>query len=74
LAAYFNLAVISTSIDKPLRLPLRPDRRNDGRMPALICRRYPERHDCWRVYYGDVQCGTIARRIGIAHAPDAAKS
>jgi hypothetical protein len=27
-------------------------------------RRYPERQDCWHVYYGDVQVGTIARRAG----------
>jgi hypothetical protein len=30
-------------------------------MPALTCRRYPERRGCWHVYYGDVQIGTIAR-------------
>jgi hypothetical protein len=23
-------------------------------MPALTRRRYPERQDCWHVYYGDV--------------------
>jgi hypothetical protein len=33
-------------------------------MPALTRRRYPERPDCWHVYYGDVQIGTIARRAG----------
>jgi hypothetical protein len=27
-------------------------------------RRYPERQDCWHVYYGDVCVGTIARRTG----------
>jgi hypothetical protein len=35
-------------------------------MPALTRRRrYPERHDCWHVCYGDVHAGTIARRTGI---------
>jgi hypothetical protein len=33
-------------------------------MPTLTRRRYPERQDCWHVYYGDVQVGTIARRTG----------
>ena len=33
-------------------------------MPKLTRRRYPERQDCWRVYYGDVCVGTIARRSG----------
>jgi hypothetical protein len=33
-------------------------------MPQLTRRRYPERPDCWQVYYGDVHVGTIARRIG----------
>jgi hypothetical protein len=33
-------------------------------MPALTRRRYPERQDCWHVYYGDVHVGTIARRTG----------
>jgi hypothetical protein len=31
---------------------------------ALTCRRYPERQDCWHIYYGDVHVGTIARRVG----------
>jgi hypothetical protein len=31
-------------------------------MPALTRRRYPERQDCWHVYYGDVHAGTIAIR------------
>jgi hypothetical protein len=31
-------------------------------MPDLIRRRYPERVDCWQIYYGDVRVGTIARR------------
>jgi hypothetical protein len=34
-------------------------------MPALTRRRYPERQDCWHVYYGDVHVGTIAIRVGI---------
>jgi hypothetical protein len=33
-------------------------------MPALTRRRYPERPDCWHIYYGDVHVGTIARRVG----------
>jgi len=33
-------------------------------MPTLTRRRYPERPDCWHVYYGDVRAGTIARRVG----------
>jgi hypothetical protein len=33
-------------------------------MPVLTRRRYPERPDCWHVYFGDVQAGTIARRSG----------
>jgi hypothetical protein len=38
-------------------------------MPALTRRRYPERADCWHVYYGDgaldaVHVGTVARRTG----------
>ena len=34
-------------------------------MPRLTRRRYPERHDCWHVYYGDVHVGTIAIRAGV---------
>ena len=33
-------------------------------MPELTRRRYHERPDCWHVYYGDVQAGTIAIRVG----------
>jgi hypothetical protein len=33
-------------------------------MPALTRRRYHDRPDCWHVFYGDVQVGTIARRVG----------
>jgi hypothetical protein len=32
--------------------------------PHLTRRRYPQRQDCWHVYYSDVQIGTIARRTG----------
>lgn len=34
-------------------------------MPTLTRRRYPERPDCWHVYYGDVNVGTIAVRPGV---------
>jgi hypothetical protein len=34
-------------------------------MPALTRRRYPERADCWHVYYGEVHVGTIAKRTGV---------
>jgi hypothetical protein len=34
-------------------------------MPALTRRRYPERPDCWHVYFGDTCVGTIARRSGV---------
>jgi hypothetical protein len=39
-------------------------------MPDLTHRRYPERQDCWHVYYGDVHAGTIAIRSGIPHDED----
>ena len=39
-------------------------------MPALTRRRYPERPDCWHVYYGDVHAGTIAIRVGCPHDED----
>jgi hypothetical protein len=42
-----------------------PDVALQWRMPALTRRRYPERHDCWHVYYGDVHVGTIASRAGV---------
>jgi hypothetical protein len=51
-------------------------------MPTLTRRRYPERPDCWHVFYDDVQVGTIAVQsglpvsapqwgwdVGISHAP-----
>jgi hypothetical protein len=39
-------------------------------MPALTRRRYPERQDCWHVYFGDVHVGTIAARTGNPHDTD----
>jgi hypothetical protein len=39
-------------------------------MPALTRRRYPERQDCWHIYYGDVHAGTIAKRAGNPHDTD----
>jgi len=39
-------------------------------MPQLTRRRYPERHDCWHIYYGDVHAGTIAKRVGNPHDTD----
>src|SRR5882757_8832433 len=39
-------------------------------MPELTRRRYPERQDCWHVYFGDVHVGTIARRVGQPHDED----
>jgi hypothetical protein len=39
-------------------------------MPALTRRRYPERTDCWYVYYGDVHVGPIAKRTGNPHDTD----
>ena len=34
-------------------------------MPKLTRRPHPERSDCWHVYYGDVQVGTIAVQAGM---------
>jgi hypothetical protein len=34
-------------------------------MPELTRRPHPERSDCWHVYYGDVQVGTIAVQAGM---------
>jgi hypothetical protein len=36
----------------------------------LARRRYPERPDCWHIFYGDVPVGTIARRVGNPHDTD----
>jgi hypothetical protein len=35
--------------------------------PALTRRRSADRPDCWHIYYGDVQAGTIAMRAGNPH-------
>jgi hypothetical protein len=45
----------------------RPGLRFNIAMPELTRRPYPERPDCWHVYYGDVQAGTIAARVGNPH-------
>jgi hypothetical protein len=34
-------------------------------MPALTRRPHPERSDCWHVFFGDVQVGTIAVQPGM---------
>ncbi|WMT79395.1 hypothetical protein [Bradyrhizobium sp. Ash2021] len=34
-------------------------------MPALTRKHSKHRADCWQVYFGDVQVGTIARRAGV---------
>jgi hypothetical protein len=39
-------------------------------MPQLTRRRYPERPDCWHIYFDDVHVGTIAIRSGIPHDKD----
>jgi hypothetical protein len=40
-------------------------------MPALTRRRSTDApEECWHIYYGDVQVGTIAIRIGIPHDED----
>jgi hypothetical protein len=44
--------------------------RFNGGMPALTCRRSADRADCWHIYYGDVQAGTIAMRTGNPHDTD----
>ena len=33
-------------------------------MLTLTRRRYPERQDCWNIYFGDVHVGTIAKCVG----------
>jgi hypothetical protein len=30
----------------------------------LTRRRYPERQECWHIYFGDVHAGTLAKRTG----------
>jgi hypothetical protein len=49
-----------------LAIASRPGLRFNIAMPELTHRRYPERHDCWHVFYGDVHVGTIAARVGAA--------
>jgi hypothetical protein len=39
-------------------------------MRTLTRRRYPERQDCWHVYFGDVKVGTIAMHVGRPHDED----
>ena len=39
-------------------------------MTELTRRRYPERPDCWHVFYGDVHVGAIARRSGVPFDAD----
>jgi hypothetical protein len=56
----------SRRFDEPIELP-----DGNGAMPALTRRRDPERQDCWHVYYGDVNVGTIAIRVGNPHDTDA---
>jgi len=52
-------------------LPSFPARASMPGMPTLITRRrYPERQDCWHIYYGDVHAGTIAMRTGNPHDTD----
>jgi hypothetical protein len=34
-------------------------------MPDLTRRPHPERSDCWHIFYGDVQVGTIAVQPGL---------
>jgi hypothetical protein len=41
-----------------------------GIMPKLTRRLYPERENCWHIYYGDVHVGTIAIRTGNPHDTD----
>jgi hypothetical protein len=40
-------------------------------MPDLTRRQYPERPDCWHVYYGDVHVGTISKCVGNPGAAEA---
>jgi hypothetical protein len=42
----------------------------DAAMPALTRRRDPHRADRWRVYYGDVHVGTIAKPVGNPNAAE----
>jgi hypothetical protein len=53
----------SPSLPTTVACSLRP--RFNSAMPQLTRRRYPERPDCWHVYYGDVHVGTIGERAGV---------
>src|SRR5690349_12552541 len=49
-----------------MALPWAAVSRFNNPMPQLTRRRDPEaRHECWQVYYGDVQVGTISERAGV---------
>jgi hypothetical protein len=40
-------------------------------MAALTRRRNPNApQECWRIYYGDIHAGTIAKRMGIPFDED----
>jgi hypothetical protein len=40
-------------------------------MPQLTRRRSPDApEECWHIFYGDVQVGTIAIRVGVPHDED----
>src|SRR5690348_8767216 len=40
-------------------------------MPQLTRRRDPDaRHECWRIYYGDIDVGTISLRAGVPTTVD----
>jgi hypothetical protein len=39
-------------------------------MPTLTHRPYPERRDCWHIYYSYVQVGMNAKRSGAPHDED----
>jgi hypothetical protein len=48
-----------------LAIASRPGLRLNVAMPELTHRRSADhRHECWHVYYGDIQAGTIAARAG----------
>jgi hypothetical protein len=51
-------------------LPMAGGQGHHSGMPQLTRCRYPERPDCWHVYYGDVHVGTIAKRTGNPHDTD----
>jgi len=57
---------LQPAIGSGLPRPVLP--RFNSAMPELTRRRYPEREDCWHVYFGDVHVGTIARCVGNPNA------